>query len=148
MSTIQHDNMAFSPGYPRQIQSTGFSQPNLRTQEFGPGGPVNQVANRQSRELLTPNRGTHYSQRDVEEARGSLHLLKKRMSNSRERMMRTGTIENAASYSTGGPKSNSVRNSSHQNGVSREYGLSNPNQGQFNHVPKPPRVNQSYTQEF
>ena len=140
MSTIQHDNNALSPSYPRQIQSTGFSQPSLRTQEFGPGGPVNPGVNRQSRELLTPNRGTHYSQRDVEEARGSLHLLKKRMSNSRERMMRTGTIENT-SYATGGHKTNSVRNSSHQNGVSREYGLSNTNQGQFNHVPRPPRVN-------
>ena len=61
--------------------------------------------------------------------------------------MRTGTIENT-NYATGGHKTNSVRNSSHQNGVSREYGLSNTNQGQFNHVPRPPRVNQSYTQEF
>ena len=73
---------------------------------------MNPGVNRESRELLTPNRGTHYSQRDVEEARGSLHLLKKRMSNSRERMTKTGTIENS-SYATGGPKANSVRNSSY-----------------------------------
>ena len=87
------------------MQSTGFSQPNLRTQEFGANGPV-QFQGRQSRELLTPNRNTHYSQRDIEEARGSLHLLKARISNSRDRGMKTGnTIDHNANpqYATGGP---------------------------------------------
>ena len=49
---------------------------------------------------LTPNRATHYSQRDVEEARGSLTLLKKRMSNSRDRQQKNSTIDYSTSNTT------------------------------------------------
>jgi len=80
MHTISHDG----GGYRQQTQM-GFNSQNLQTQQdFGafrsagatqyPGGQ------------MTPNRQTNYSQRDIEEARGSLTLLKKRMSNSRDRV--------------------------------------------------------------
>lgn len=50
---------------------------------------------------MTPNRMTHYSQRDVEEARGSLALLKKRLSNSRDRHQKPQTIDYASKQPRG-----------------------------------------------
>ena len=65
---------------------------NLQTQQdfgaFRSAGATQYSGN------MTPNRQTHYSQRDVHEARGSLTLLKKRMSNSRDRQVnRNSTID-------------------------------------------------------
>ena len=99
---------------------------------------------------LTPNRQTHYSQRDVDEARGSLTLLKKRMSNSRDRMPnKNSTIEYSSSTQQTGrmqggydPSSRSQRN---QNSTSFSNAQSVVNHGVpgGNVPPRPPRVNQS-----
>ena len=64
---------------------------------------------------MTPNRSTHYSQRDIEEARGSLALLKKRISNSRDRGLKTGqTIDPAGSqYNAGGPQATKASSTRH-----------------------------------
>ena len=107
---------------------------------------------------------TYYTQRDVEEARGSLHLLKKRLSNSRDRS-KNQTIDHTANSfgSAGNPRrdsgglssgagstgpgtllgasnrgSVSTRNASYQ-GQSINNQNNNNSGGQFGHVPRPPQ---------
>lgn len=89
MNTIGYDGAGGHT--PTSGGGYGYSE-NLRTQDFsgyagGPAGVIGHTNRNASGGGLTPApayRQTTYSQRDVEEARGSLTLLKKRM-NSRER---------------------------------------------------------------
>ena len=138
MHTISYDGgYNNSGGFQRQNTHTGFTNNNnLHTQQdFG------QFRSAQGTNYpghLTPNRQTHYSQRDVEEARGSLTLLKKRMSNSRDRQNKNSTIEYASS--TTAPNMSAQDPRSQRNGYAKH---STPNAHGGHVPPRPPRVNQS-----